>query len=53
MTDDLLQLKHAELAASIGVVDRQQKDLEASVDLVQILYTPAFGAIHGDATRNR
>jgi chromosome segregation ATPase len=32
--DDLLQLKETELSVSVSVIDRQQKDLEASVDLV-------------------
>jgi hypothetical protein len=40
--DDLLQLKDAELAVSVGVIDRQQKDLEASVDLVLNAVAPAF-----------
>jgi hypothetical protein len=40
--DDLLQLKDTELAVSVGVIDRQQKDLEASVELVLIAVAPAF-----------
>ncbi len=40
--DDLLQLKDAELAVSVGVIDRQQRDLEASVDLVLNAVAPAF-----------
>ncbi len=40
--DDLLQQKETELAVSVGVIDRQQKDLEASVDLVLNAAAPAF-----------
>jgi hypothetical protein len=30
----LLQTKEAELAVSVGVIDRQQKELESSVEMV-------------------
>jgi hypothetical protein len=31
-----LQLKESELAVSVDVIDRQQKDLEASVAMVRV-----------------
>ena len=37
-------MKDAELAVAVGIIERQQKELESSADLVRVVLAPATNA---------
>ena len=37
-------MKEAELAVAVGIIERQQKELETSADLVRVMLAPTANA---------